>query len=58
MEFIVMGVLAPVGVATLGWSAKRVYEIWQTPEQVAEVKDDVKYIRGRLDSLYDALITR
>ena len=58
METIVMGVVVPLAVGVAGWGGQRLYKIWNTPEQVDELKEDLKYVRERVDNIYDALIDR
>jgi hypothetical protein len=54
---IVIGVVVAAVTGGIGWAGTKLRHHWQLPEKVAQIEGDVLYVRSRVDSLYDHLIS-
>ena len=50
---IIAGTVATGG---LGWSAVKFKRMMEAPDRIDEIQEDVKYLRTRIDGVYDHLI--
>jgi hypothetical protein len=54
----VLGILGTISTGGLTWGAIKFRRYLELPARTDRIEENVTYIRGRVDSIYDALISR
>lgn len=52
----VLGAASSVALALASWAVKEVLKVPRIESDISDIKDDLKYIRGRVDAVSDHLI--
>lgn len=55
---LVIGIVGVVTTIGGSWAAVRFRKYLDLPERTDRIEDNVRYIRDRVDNIYDALITK
>lgn len=56
MNEMMVLILGTVGATGLGATAYHLKRIWSAPDQISDMREDLSYVRSRLDAVYDHLI--
>lgn len=55
---VVLGILGSVALGFAGYSVTRILKVDRIEDKVQDMDIDIKYIRTRVDSIFDHLLSR